>query len=689
MTVIGRRPDPVVASASPIEIDRGEATKPTSKDAGELWDMYRACGPVQYGVEFKAGAATKIRYYPARIAEEEEPDPNVPPVVQEVFDEFDEGFDGGLSAAMGQLVTQREVVGECAVVGNPNDVNWSIWSTSEWAKSNKQWESRGHRDSAGRITDDDYAFRVWRPDPEWREKAISSVRAASEDIALYLAAREVVQAVVWSTASAGIQGIPDAMLNNRADKEWPHLDEVAAGIIRAVSQVRGSRDAANRLVPTFVNGPADAIEAFANGHVDLTRDIPERALALMEQALRGIAVSMDLPAEILLGMGDINHWGQWFVDESARVNHVDPAVLALLRSLDTGYLHPMLEARGVPNAREYMIWRDFSDLTARQLTVEQAIAMYVEGVISGSAVRRIADLTEDDASTDDDPNPRRSAGSQVSTEVEVGLSERRDPPVTAAVSNMGAQLADIDRAAFVALAELAQAEIARATEKAANKLRSALQGVPDIAGQLRDLNGAALLAALSDDLSAAGLTETDLVPESTWQRLRARAAQILSGAVGAARGLFGRGEPDAEDIARAVDYLADSAHRRVGTLLEAVSTGTELVDVDAWDIWATLTYAAGATPSEVAGYRGITSSAVDWAQEDGYVVEARRWYVGNPPEPFEPHQALAGTVFSDWESPALDNAGAFPASAFYYPGDHRGCRCWVEPVLVPASELGT
>ncbi len=46
-------------------------------------------------------------------------------------------------------------------------------------------------------------------------------------------------------------------------------------------------------------------------------------------AVRALAAGMDLPAEVLLGLSDVNHWTAWQVDESAYRQHVDPIVQTL------------------------------------------------------------------------------------------------------------------------------------------------------------------------------------------------------------------------------------------------------------------------------------------------------------------------------------------------------------------------
>lgn len=70
-------------------------------------------------------------------------------------------------------------------------------------------------------------------------------------------------------------------------------------------------------------------------------------------------------------------------------------------------------------------------------------------------------------------------------------------------------------------------------------------------------------------------------------------------------------------------------------------------------------------------------------------VEAYRWIYGPAARksPFEPHVRLAGVVFQNFDDEVLANHDSFPPLPYYLPGDHAGCLCDFEPVIVPRSDL--
>lgn len=80
-------------------------------------------------------------------------------------------------------------------------------------------------------------------------------------------------------------------------------------------------------------------------------------------------------------------------------------------------------------------------------------------------------------------------------------------------------------------------------------------------------------------------------------------------------------------------------------------------------------------------------------RDEGGSVQGYRWVYGpaDRTRPFLPHLRLDGMVFASFTDPRLAIPGSFPTTGHYIPGDHRGCICDVEPiVLTPAQvrELG-
>lgn len=82
-----------------------------------------------------------------------------------------------------------------------------------------------------------------------------------------------------------------------------------------------------------------------------------------------------------------------------------------------------------------------------------------------------------------------------------------------------------------------------------------------------------------------------------------------------------------------------------------------------------------------------TGELIERALSDGgALVDAYEWVYGPAfrARPFEDHEVLDGTIFSDFDSDVLSGS---PFDANFYPGDHEGCACDVAPLLVPPDTL--
>lgn len=69
-------------------------------------------------------------------------------------------------------------------------------------------------------------------------------------------------------------------------------------------------------------------------------------------------------------------------------------------------------------------------------------------------------------------------------------------------------------------------------------------------------------------------------------------------------------------------------------------------------------------------------------QSKGAAVEGYEWVYGAfPRNSFEPHAALDGSFFSNFDDPVLSNTEGWPDTPFFYPGDHDGCVCDFMPAI--------
>ena len=79
-------------------------------------------------------------------------------------------------------------------------------------------------------------------------------------------------------------------------------------------------------------------------HLTLNRSDSEAGDAAKEErSVIAIARGLDLPVEYLTGVGAINHWGQWFIEDQLWKSHLQPLAMEFCREWTEIYLTPLTE----------------------------------------------------------------------------------------------------------------------------------------------------------------------------------------------------------------------------------------------------------------------------------------------------------------------------------------------------------
>jgi hypothetical protein len=154
-------------------------------------------------------------------------------------------------------------------------------------------------------------------------------------------------------------------------------------------------------------------------------DFDAMAIQLREEAVRRFATGADVPAEILLGLGDASHWGAWALTAEALRMGAEPRLALVCSALTNEWLRPLLKAEGDPDADTAMVWYDTSGLRSSSNKGASAIEAYKENLISDQAARRELGFTEMDAPEGGTPR-REERGTTEGTDIPV--NETQAPP---------------------------------------------------------------------------------------------------------------------------------------------------------------------------------------------------------------------------------------------------------------------
>ncbi|MGC0418397.1 hypothetical protein [Embleya sp. AB8] len=242
------------------------------------------------------------------------------------------------------------------------------------------------------------AIRVWEPHPERYLEADSPIRSSLdllEELQLLTAA---VKAIARSRLTGrGILFVPKGTRFPTSGVQGASEDDLIDVLMEIASVAIKEPESAAATVPIILEVPAETIGAFQLLKFD--SDFDDLASKLREEAIRRFATGVEIPAEILLGLGDVNHWGVWALTSEAIRLGIEPRLRTVTHALTTQWMRPILEGENVADAERWVIAADTSPLRVRTNRSETAIKLYELGAIGGRAVRREAGFDEDDAPT--------------------------------------------------------------------------------------------------------------------------------------------------------------------------------------------------------------------------------------------------------------------------------------------------
>lgn len=555
-------------------LTRGSKATPDQGWQVRAWELYHAVPEVRFASTYVANAMAGALLFAGRRAEdgtiEAAPDGHL---ATEIVTEIAGGPDGqsDLLKSFGKHLT---VPGEGWIVIRPNTVvknpevpedghEWRVLSVREVRPQNGKLQA----EIDGEITDiptgdaqaldpdAPVAIRVWEPDPEHAIEADSPVRSSLDLLEELLLLNAAVKAIARSRLTGrGILLVPKGTRFPTIPGQNGAEDDLIETLMTVAETAIREPESAAATVPIVLEVPAESISDFKL--ITFESNFDELALKLREEAIRRFATGLEMPAEILLGLGDINHWGLWGLTAEAIRLAIEPRLATVCRALTQQWLRPILEAEGVEDWDRWLVWYDSSPLRVRANRSETALQVYDRGVISPEALRRETGFDDDDApdapkdtqddGQEEDVNPdeedtaEETAPEDEETDTDLPVDETTDTPDTlpasarpfdnglieaadgmiwAALAAAGRKLertpacprSERGRARQYGAAELHTILAVRAAEIDQYRLfEGAWTRVPEVAARY-SVNGECLTAALDEycrDLMCNGVTHT-------------------------------------------------------------------------------------------------------------------------------------------------------------------------------------
>lgn len=395
--------------------------KPTATSEWQAiaWDHYDTCGELRFACEWLGNSLSRVRLFAGRVKDKDsEPEPLADTDPASVMMAALCGGQDGQSEMMKRFGPHMTVPGESFLVGwDDPDTKRQEWATlcgdeiEESTSSNAvviQW--LGQRKE---LPEDALIIRFWRPHPRKSWEANSPVRGLETILTeLYKLTQHVAAQADSRLAGAGLLVLPlettfpkppSAETEQSSDEDPQQaaqdgLEGFMRTLTHAMVKPIEDRDSSSAVVPVVIQAPGDQIKNVR--HISFSTPLSQEAMTLRQEAIRRLAAGLDMPAEILTGLGQSNHWTAWQIDEGSVKTHIEPIVQIICNALTVCYLRPMLDED--VNDSDLVVWYDASELKQRPDRSAIAKDLYELGELSGAALRREAGFGDPDAPTDDD-----------------------------------------------------------------------------------------------------------------------------------------------------------------------------------------------------------------------------------------------------------------------------------------------
>lgn len=402
-------PKVMLAAATNLTAKPDKKRKPIKTEAWQAraWEWFDEIPEYYMAVTWMGSMLSKATLFPTYDGEPTD-DPKALEAMRLLF-----GGEEGQSEMLRQLGIQFAVAGEAYIVGEDGGDEitdtWYVVASTEIARNGEAWKM-GNRE-----LDDPLVIRLWRPHPRKYKEATSPSRPVLPILAELDGLTKHIAAQIDSRlAGAGLLLFPEEMTIGTTavtekNEEGETVTSTATGVdlilqnlMRTFMTAISNREDASALVPVIGSGPGEHLDKVRK--IDFSTPLDAQAKELREEAIRRIALGMDLPPEVLTGTGDVNHWGAWQIDETSVKAHAEPALAVITSSLAVGYLRPFLESDKMDpeEAMRYGIGADTAKLRLRPNRSKEALELYDRGILSRTATLRENGFDPEDLMLEDE-----------------------------------------------------------------------------------------------------------------------------------------------------------------------------------------------------------------------------------------------------------------------------------------------
>jgi hypothetical protein len=396
----------LTASATKLDKRTSEYSKRVSQDwQPRAFIYYDEIPELHFVCHFLARMMSRVRFFPALLGDDGKvKEITEGPPVERLNKIQDPG--GGRSQLQYRYGLLQTIAGEGVLFGyrlDKDDERWKfLW------KDEVRIDEGGtavRLDAQGAETSDTgVAYRMWTPHPKHSDEPDSPVRAVMDIAEELLILTAAVRATAGNRMTNGIVLLPQEISPNPVE---PIGDEDAENNIflrdyieHVTAQIENPGSPESR-VPLLMEAAYDYIDrvTWMKTH-DPATDYLERELRI--EAIKRMAMGMDMPPEALLGMTDANHWTAKQVMHAMWRDHGIPKAEQLADDLSEEYLRRGLEEDGYEDWNRVVVGIDDSQVVISPDRTEDADKALDRIAIGFEGYRELKGIRDDMKPSDDE-----------------------------------------------------------------------------------------------------------------------------------------------------------------------------------------------------------------------------------------------------------------------------------------------
>lgn len=531
-------PRSVVASAKRIKLKGADAMKArreieAARWQEDVWTLYDLVPEFRYGCNWVGNILSRAKLVIHRNGKPLEKNDPAFETAQSILDELFGGPEGQVEM-LRQLGLHFTAVGESFIVGwvEEDEQHWEVTSSSDLKQKGKGYEFDGKE----LPEDDTVIIRLWRPHPNRRRQADSPARALLPVLGqLHKFDQHIAAQTDSRLVSAGVLIVPTEVEFGRANvpkddgagatqssDATSAAQDLMQEFVEIAEEALANRNSASALVPLVLQVPGEFVDKVK--HINFWSEFDEKIGEMQLKARDRLAIGMDMPPEILSGVGELNHWNAWQVEEASIKAHIQPLLEVITGSVTKGLLRDILEAEGVADFAEYSMEADTTDIRLRPNKSKEALELHDRGRLSNAALLRENGFDPESDAPDDaerkmwllqkvalgSPTPEMVSAALdklgIVSGVKVDPTDGIRPDAPRNLDEHPERAPDMDEINQASLVAAGEALVMRALERAGNRIKTrfGLRNVTEMASELY---------LVAPDMSAADL---DFLLEDSW-----------------------------------------------------------------------------------------------------------------------------------------------------------------------------